>query len=322
MRELEIVINRNSKVKYYYQLYYSFIDGINEGKLKANFKIPSVRLLAEELNISRNTVIKAYSMLEKEHYIYSKYKSGYYVSQKDAAGNFIIPETSDDEMFVPTVEDIFKSNEIPAESGNFDLDLSVTATVSMEEDKYLQTDFSSSDDFINPVAKKIAGCYLSVLRNQFDKLLKKGNSFGEDSLRSAIYEHLLRTFNEVLQISDSNFSNIYSSSDQIIIAATRDILIENISELDSVKDKEDSWHWIFLNSNEQKTDSTINEKTICISDFQKELGISLEISFALLPKKLCYDYTQEYKSTTCSADKITQLMLAKFLSQKSRFQSS
>ncbi len=313
MRELEIVIDRNSKVKYYYQLYYTFIDGISEGKLKANFKIPSIRLLAEELNISRNTVTKAYSMLEKEHYIYSKYKSGYYISPKDAEGNFIVPEKSDDEMFVPTVEDIFKSNEITAEPGNFDLDLSVTATAPMEDENYLQNGLSFLNDFNNPVAKKIAECYLSVLKNQFTKLSGKGNSFGEESLRSAVYEHLLRTSNNTLHIETSIFNNIYASSDQIIIAATKDILIENISELHSVKDNENAWHWIFLNAKEQEKNLTINEETICISDFQKELGFSLKLSFALLPKKLCIEYTQEYKSTTCSADTITQLMLSKFL---------
>lgn len=49
------------------------------GSLFAGSKLPSVRQLAEYFSCSKNTVIKAYEELEKEHLIYSVPKSGYYV---------------------------------------------------------------------------------------------------------------------------------------------------------------------------------------------------------------------------------------------------
>ncbi|WP_042347716.1 PLP-dependent aminotransferase family protein [Bacillus massiliigorillae] len=49
------------------------------GSLVAGSKLPSVRQLSEDLSCSKNTVIKAYTELEKEHLIYSVPKSGYYV---------------------------------------------------------------------------------------------------------------------------------------------------------------------------------------------------------------------------------------------------
>lgn len=49
------------------------------GSLSAGSKLPSVRQLSERFSCSKNTVIKAYDELEKEHLIYSVPKSGYYV---------------------------------------------------------------------------------------------------------------------------------------------------------------------------------------------------------------------------------------------------
>ncbi|QGH33761.1 aminotransferase class I/II-fold pyridoxal phosphate-dependent enzyme [Gracilibacillus salitolerans] len=52
---------------------------IIEGTLKSGVKLPSIRILSEEYSCSRNTIIKAYHELEKQHIIYSVPKSGYYV---------------------------------------------------------------------------------------------------------------------------------------------------------------------------------------------------------------------------------------------------
>jgi DNA-binding transcriptional MocR family regulator len=52
---------------------------LEEGLLIAGSKLPSVRQLSEDFSCSKNTVIKAYDELEKEHLIYSVPKSGYYV---------------------------------------------------------------------------------------------------------------------------------------------------------------------------------------------------------------------------------------------------
>ncbi|MGE7090281.1 PLP-dependent aminotransferase family protein [Lysinibacillus sp. NPDC048646] len=49
------------------------------GILHAGSKLPSVRQLAVHFSCSKNTVIRAYTELEKEHFIYAVPKSGYYV---------------------------------------------------------------------------------------------------------------------------------------------------------------------------------------------------------------------------------------------------
>ena len=52
---------------------------IEEEKLKTGDKLPSIRLLAEQFQCSKNTVVKALLELEKQHIVYAKTKSGYYV---------------------------------------------------------------------------------------------------------------------------------------------------------------------------------------------------------------------------------------------------
>jgi len=53
---------------------------IIKGALKADEKIPSVRLLASELSINPNTIQHAYRELEAEGYIYSRKATGYFVA--------------------------------------------------------------------------------------------------------------------------------------------------------------------------------------------------------------------------------------------------
>lgn len=62
------------------KLYNQIKDQILTGKLASDAKLPSVRQLSAELSISRNTVEYAYEQLCTEGFIYSKSRSGYYVS--------------------------------------------------------------------------------------------------------------------------------------------------------------------------------------------------------------------------------------------------
>ena len=59
---------------------------INTNAYEANSQLPSVRSLAAELQISYNTVSKAYMALEREGYIKTRHGSGAYVCPLDTVG--------------------------------------------------------------------------------------------------------------------------------------------------------------------------------------------------------------------------------------------
>lgn len=76
-------LDGNDPLPLYKQLYSQIRENILSGKWPADFKLPSVRALAHEISSSRNTVEGAYQELHAEGYIYSKSRSGYFVSSLD-----------------------------------------------------------------------------------------------------------------------------------------------------------------------------------------------------------------------------------------------
>jgi GntR family transcriptional regulator/MocR family aminotransferase len=77
------ILDHNDQEPLYKQLYKQIRAHVLSGKMPAHAKLPSVRDLAVELSTSRNTVDSAYHELYAEGYIYSKQRSGYFVSALD-----------------------------------------------------------------------------------------------------------------------------------------------------------------------------------------------------------------------------------------------
>lgn len=75
------LINLQGKESIYEQIKSQIESFIDNGILKPNDKLPSVRNLAQDLGINPNTVMKAYQELEKNGYIYTLNKKGVFVSK-------------------------------------------------------------------------------------------------------------------------------------------------------------------------------------------------------------------------------------------------
>jgi len=73
-------IDSSNNVPAYIQLYQYIKQEIILGHISINEKLPSVRVLANHLGLSRTTVENAYQQLLAEGYIYSKPQKGYYVN--------------------------------------------------------------------------------------------------------------------------------------------------------------------------------------------------------------------------------------------------
>lgn len=76
-------LDSNDTTPLYQQLFQQIKEKTLSGKLPAHFKLPSIRELAAELATSRNTVEGAFLELCAEGYIYSKSRSGYFISEID-----------------------------------------------------------------------------------------------------------------------------------------------------------------------------------------------------------------------------------------------
>ena len=91
--ELMIPLNTRSGVPMYEQIYSYMKEEIRKGNLKAATRLPSTRVLAENLKVSRSTTQMAYEQLVSEGYIETVPCKGYYVTRieelvevKQAAG--------------------------------------------------------------------------------------------------------------------------------------------------------------------------------------------------------------------------------------------
>ena len=77
---MKILISNSSKLPIYEQIVNSIKEEIINGTLEPNEKLPSIRSLAKDLNISVITTKRAYEELEKEGFIETVIGKGTFVS--------------------------------------------------------------------------------------------------------------------------------------------------------------------------------------------------------------------------------------------------
>lgn len=74
-----LLFNLNETEAKHRQIYQRIRERIENGHLAEDSRLPSIRQLAETLNVSRNTTLQAYEQLAAEGYIKSEPKKGYFV---------------------------------------------------------------------------------------------------------------------------------------------------------------------------------------------------------------------------------------------------
>jgi GntR family transcriptional regulator len=75
-----IVVNGQSTTPIYQQIIEEVLAQIASGILIKDDALPGIRTMAKDLGINPNTVVKAYTELEREGFVYSLTGKGYYVS--------------------------------------------------------------------------------------------------------------------------------------------------------------------------------------------------------------------------------------------------
>ena len=102
MRFDSFILDKDSKIKLYRQLYNSIVEAIENNSLKSGSKLPSIRELSDSISASKNTITKAYALLEKDGYIFSIPKSGYYTKNPNEDSESLKTK-KDTEEIIPTV---------------------------------------------------------------------------------------------------------------------------------------------------------------------------------------------------------------------------
>lgn len=76
---MKIVLRKESNIPYYKQIYMQIVERIQSGMLSHGDSLPSLRSMAEDLQINLLTVRKAYKHLEKKEYIRIEQGKGAYI---------------------------------------------------------------------------------------------------------------------------------------------------------------------------------------------------------------------------------------------------
>lgn len=268
VNNFEIKLDKTSKVKLYHQLYLFFVNAIKNKELPEETKLPSIRTLSEDYNISRNTVTKAYSELEANGYIYSLSKSGFFVKNPSSTEPSLhFKEKSEDEG-IPTVESIIKErkkekteekNDFVTE--NIDADSSVLKNSgtfiltdpfsSEQEEQYSvlklpsenneKTILTNTGDLVNsspekrkilsPIEDYVESAKTTIKEN---KNLLEGNKIpdltGEEPLRIAIAAFLYK------------FHHLEVNPSQVVVSCNKADILFKLLLLDEFKNPKSSLH--------------------------------------------------------------------------------
>lgn len=135
------ILNYNSKVPIYEQLYEHIKEDILNNIISSGEKLPSKRKLANHLKISIITVETAYEQLMSEGYIYSVPKSGYYVNDIQKTLSITAADTNP----IPVRENLirsdylyeFKTNTVDTDNFPFSIWAKLMREVLRDKDKQL-----------------------------------------------------------------------------------------------------------------------------------------------------------------------------------------
>jgi GntR family transcriptional regulator/MocR family aminotransferase len=98
IKNAEIILDQNASAPLYRQLYERLRAKILGGQLEAGARLPSTRILASELGVSRNTTALAYEQLLLEGYIESRVGDGTRVARLQPEQLLAVPRNTDGDL--------------------------------------------------------------------------------------------------------------------------------------------------------------------------------------------------------------------------------
>lgn len=177
--------NKKSKLPLYRQIYETFRKSILSGELLPKTQIPASRLLANELGVSRITVVNAYEQLFAEGYL----------EGKTGSGTFVASELPEDLLQINSENEkktADKTYDLPLRLSDFGEKLKVEKirTATRTNFRSFQNGLTAIDEFPFGIWSKIAAKYH---KDPPRNLLGYGEAKGFAPLRQAIAAHLRST---------------------------------------------------------------------------------------------------------------------------------
>lgn len=331
----------------YQEVYQTIIDDIEQGYLKYNDKIPSIRKIAKKLQVSTTTVESAYLQLVAEGYIYPKEKVGYFVDVQDTI-KVALDSSEDIQINTYKYRYDFSGRLVDDESFNFNIWKKYVKRALQENEQLM----SYGEPFGEPVLKKALQKYslehrgvrrLSnhyVIGAGFQSLLYHiCGLFSKDTI-VAMEEGGFKQAEDVFENCHMKVVKIPTDSQGISIEELKkrniQLLYLNTSSggyhgrpikrqrrneiLQYARDNE-----VYIIEDDHNGELKFNTKPIdalakddqqwifYIGSFSKLLLPSIRISYMVLPTPLLYRYQEQFLYHHQTASKLEQLALAYYI---------
>jgi GntR family transcriptional regulator/MocR family aminotransferase len=175
--------NKNDSLPLYRQIYEAIQKGILSGKFVAKMQLPSTRFLAQNLGVSRITIVNAYEQLFAEGYL----------EGKTGAGTFVASELPENLLQIKAVkENSKKSPELPLRLSDYgekisNKNVSTVRCLVQSTFRPFQNGLTAVDEFPFEIWSRIAAKYY---KNPPRKLLGYGDPQGFAPFREAVAAHL------------------------------------------------------------------------------------------------------------------------------------
>ncbi len=193
MKECMFLLDAEAKEPMYQQLYSQIKEGIEKGEILVGEKLPSTRLLADLLKVSRSTIDMAYIQLLAEGYVNSVPCKGYFVEKNEVLLHREIRTQEKKQSASMDKEEVRSTQE---EKSSFVCDFSPNG---VDKQSFPLATWKSM--------------YREVLKEQGNELFSKGNAKGEETLRESIATYLYHA------------RGVQCEAGQIIIGAGNDYLL-------------------------------------------------------------------------------------------------
>ncbi|MEE1319433.1 MAG: PLP-dependent aminotransferase family protein [Ruminococcus sp.] len=345
-----IIIDKNKKTPLYRQIYMSVRSSIENGSLKKGTKMPSIRRLSADLNVSKITVTGAYEQLCAEGYITNKPQSGYYVEAEfenkpkafetdfnksddknfyyeyDFSGKSIDEKIININEWKKCVKEILNQNFLLSSYGDEQGEKALrnalvkysfgTRSVNTTADNIIVGGGTQPLLYILCSLigrnKRIAMADSSYVQSEF-----VFRSFGYninyfESDRYGVTINSLEKIKPDIILINPNFVNKSGAN----MPVTRRIEIIDWAKNNDALIIEDDYNGELRYSTHPVpcVQNYNSENTIYLGSFSKVLLPSVRISYMVLPQKYLKLYTKIKKTTNQTASKTEQLALAKYIS--------
>ncbi|MBQ9080892.1 MAG: PLP-dependent aminotransferase family protein [Clostridia bacterium] len=342
---MKYIIQENDQTPAYIQLYRQVRDDIVEGIYPYNSKLPSKRMIADEVGVSTITVEHAYALLCDEGYIEAKERSGYFVifrsddgfasCSKYEAPHITLgghhPEASAEFPFSVLTKTMRK---VMTDLGESILDRSPNSGCTELRESIRQY-LARSRGIFADTDQIIIGSGSEYLYTLIVELLGRDRIYGIESPSYKKIEQVYRaadvTYESLPLGHDGIESNsLWESNADILhitpyrsfpsgITATASKRHEYLrwASTDNryiVEDDFESEFSISKKPEETLFGSSPNANVIYMNTFSKTLSPALRVGYMVLPKSLVSDFEKKLGFYSCTVPTYIQFVLAQLIS--------